>query len=155
MQRQEEPYPSNCTKSWTRTNFTELMNDPPVDGEMDDDALRYNLAVKAIFLSYFELTNLVYVWLILTLVIIYSPFVFIYRNAKESVYSVALWLIANAFILFILILNIWDNVKLETSQHLTWWYVISSKEVIKMMSEKGIFNNVLRICLWSYMIFHL
>ena len=29
--------------------------------EMDDDDLRYNLAVKAIFLSYFELTNLIYI----------------------------------------------------------------------------------------------
>ena len=46
LERQEDPYPSNCTRSWKRTNFTELMNDPSEDGEMDNNTLRYNMAVK-------------------------------------------------------------------------------------------------------------
>ena len=44
--RQEQPYPSNCTRSWKRTNFTELMKDQKEDGDVDDNALRYNMAVR-------------------------------------------------------------------------------------------------------------
>ena len=46
LHRQEEPYPSNCTRSWTRTNFTELMNDPEEGDDSNDNALRYNMAVR-------------------------------------------------------------------------------------------------------------
>ena len=42
--RQEQPYPSNCTRSWKRTNFTRLVHDP-VDGDFDGNALTYNMAV--------------------------------------------------------------------------------------------------------------
>ena len=45
LERQEAPYPSNCTKSWTQTNFTDLMNDPINENEFNDDALDYNMAV--------------------------------------------------------------------------------------------------------------
>ena len=57
LERQEEPYPSNCTKSWTQTNFTDLMNDPVDENEFNDDALDYNMAVYKVFCYYSSNTN--------------------------------------------------------------------------------------------------
>ena len=66
------------------------MNDPPVEGEMDDDALRYNLAVKnaSFFKEIFCKTVIRNFTQIFTFLINYSST--FSSNVKESVYSVAL-----------------------------------------------------------------
>ena len=44
IHRQEPPYPSNCTRSWSSSNFTGLVHDP-IDGNFDENAVNYNMAV--------------------------------------------------------------------------------------------------------------
>ena len=45
IHRQEDPYPSNCTRSWESTNFTDIVQDP-VDGGFGENAVNYNMAVS-------------------------------------------------------------------------------------------------------------
>ena len=45
IHRQEPPYPSNCTRSWSSSNFTGLVHDP-IDGNFDENAVNYNMAVE-------------------------------------------------------------------------------------------------------------
>ena len=56
IQRLTEPYRANCTKSWLRTPFTELIQDFDGSTSYDKDdnvrvAKKYNIAVKMYLLS--------------------------------------------------------------------------------------------------------
>ena len=47
LERQKHPYKSNCTSSWTSTNFTKIVEDPNENFSRENrNAVNYNLAVR-------------------------------------------------------------------------------------------------------------
>ena len=98
----EYPYESNCTKSWTRTNYTKLVQDSngSYGSHRQNNSIKYNLPV--IYQHKAKPNQFGYLLIPMQSRSWTSTFVFIsltHSNVNEFVCSAALWWIVVAFIL--------------------------------------------------------